>query len=62
MNILDSMFRRTDTYNKFSNLINVGKGRIKDFDSVNLHTLSRTACSNLSMNSSTECNLSFGVS
>ncbi|MBR6171531.1 MAG: hypothetical protein IKQ51_12670 [Bacteroidaceae bacterium] len=62
MNILDSMFRRTDTYNKFSNLINVGKGRIKDFDSVNLHTLSRTACSSLSMNSSTECNLSFGVS
>ena len=59
--ILRSMFESADTNNEIGNIVNVGKYSVEDSDLELFHSLSSTACSNFSTNSSTVCNRSFGV-
>lgn len=59
--VLDRVFGCTHINDVVGYFINVGKYRVEDSDRVLFHNFSSTACSSLSMNSSTVCNRSLGV-
>ena len=53
--------RTTTGTSTTTGVTNVGKNGVEDSDRVDFHSLSSTACSNLSINSSTVCSRSLGV-